>query len=87
MRKGDHILDPRTGRPVHGRVAAWVAVPGKTWVSAAVADALSTGFMIQPAEEIAGLCRTCPGLEAWLVPAPEGSEGTPVLVHLGGPTT
>ena len=25
--KGDHILDPRTGLPVRGRAAAWVAVP------------------------------------------------------------
>ena len=42
--------------------------------------------MIQPAEEIAELCRRCPGLEAWLVPEPaEGSEEAPVLVHLGAP--
>ena len=27
LRKGDHIVDPRTGRPVRGRLAAWVAVP------------------------------------------------------------
>jgi thiamine biosynthesis lipoprotein ApbE len=53
-----------------------------------VADALSTGFMIQPAEEIADLSRTYPGLEAWLVPAPE-EEGqkAPVLVHLGASGT
>ena len=27
VRKGDHILDPRTGLPARGRAAAWVAVP------------------------------------------------------------
>ena len=27
VRKGDHILDPRTGAPVRGRLAAWVAFP------------------------------------------------------------
>ena len=27
LRKGDHIVDPRTGEPVRGRVAAWAAVP------------------------------------------------------------
>ena len=27
VRKGDHILDPRTGAPVRGRLAAWVALP------------------------------------------------------------
>ena len=85
VRKGDHILDPRTGLPVHGRAAAWVAVPWEDGgSSAAVADALSTGFMIQPAEEVADLCRKCPGLEAWLVPAPEeGGEKAPGLVHVG----
>jgi thiamine biosynthesis lipoprotein len=87
VRKGEHILDPRTGRAVHGRVAAWVAVP---WVdgakAAAVADALSTAFMLQPAEEIAELCAKHPGLEAWLVPA-DGDEGGPALVHLGAPAS
>ena len=27
VRKGDHIVDPRTGQPARGRLAAWVAVP------------------------------------------------------------
>ena len=27
VRKGDHILDPRTRAPVRGRLAAWVALP------------------------------------------------------------
>ena len=27
LRKGDHIVEPRTGEPVRGRRAAWVAVP------------------------------------------------------------
>ena len=27
LRKGDHIVDPRTGQAVRGRLAAWVAVP------------------------------------------------------------
>jgi thiamine biosynthesis lipoprotein len=86
VRKGDHILDPRTGRPAHGRAAAWVAVPWEDGASpAAVADALSTAFMIQPEEEIADLCRTCPGLEAWLVPEPSERETAPALVHLGAP--
>jgi len=88
VRKGDHILDPRIGRPVDGRAAAWVAVPWKDGgSSAAVADALSTAFMIQPEEEIALLCRQCPGLEAWLVPARGEEAGTaPGLVHLGTST-
>ena len=27
VRKGDHIVDPRTGEPARGRLAAWVALP------------------------------------------------------------
>jgi thiamine biosynthesis lipoprotein len=90
VRKGDHILDPRTGRSVRGRAAAWAAVPAALdsfeidASPAAVADALSTAFMIQPVEEIADLCHRHPGLEAWLVPQPTKGGGTaPTLIHLG----
>ena len=84
VRKGDHILDPRTGRAAGGRAAAWVAAPWEDGGSAAaVADALSTAFMIQPADQIADLCRRNPGLEAWLVPEPREGVEAPALVHLG----
>jgi len=87
VQKGEHIRDPRTGGSARGRAAAWVAVP---WVdgakAAAVADALSTAFMLQPVEEIAELCAKHPGLEAWLVPeSAAGHEGGPAAVHLGAP--
>lgn len=49
---GEHILDPRTGRPpVGGPVRAWATNP-----SAAVADALSTAFMVMSPEEVAACC-------------------------------
>lgn len=77
-KKGDHILDPRSGRPVRKR-AVWVAVgggqEGGSESPATFAETLSTAFMVLPVEEVADLCRQCPGIEAWLV---EG-EG---LVHL-----
>jgi thiamine biosynthesis lipoprotein len=77
-RKGDHILDPRTQRPVRKR-AVWVAVAGRDprepGSPAAFAETLSTAFMVLPPEEVADLCRQCPGVEAWFV---EG-EG---LLHL-----
>jgi FAD:protein FMN transferase len=87
VRKGDHILDPRSRRAVRGRTAAWVAIRGGDGGSpAALADGLSTAFMIQPAEAIAELCRQFPGLEAWLVPEPEETGGgPPALLHLGVP--
>lgn len=94
LRKGEHILDPRSGRTAGGRLGAWVVVP---WAegerAAAVADALSTAFMIQPLAEIQGLCRAGSGLEAWLLPAGGdrageeeggGSGEAGRLVHLDG---
>jgi thiamine biosynthesis lipoprotein ApbE len=94
--KGAHVRDPRTGRGVQGR-AAWAVVSGPAgseaeaggeWRDAvrspaAVAEGLSTAFMILPVPEIADLCRRGPGLEAWLVREPPAA-GDPRggLVHV-----
>jgi thiamine biosynthesis lipoprotein len=51
VQKGGHIIDPRTGRPISGRLAAWSGAP-----DAATADALSTAFMVMSAEEIENYC-------------------------------
>ena len=48
---GDHIIDPRTGRPVEGRAGAWAAAP-----SAAMSDALSTAFMVMSVDEVQRYC-------------------------------
>ncbi len=99
VRKGAHILDPRTGQAPRGRVATWVAVPrpraavaetpgreAPRLAAAAVADALTTAFMMLSPEEIQGLCAISPGLEAWLLPGAAGdSGGESRLVHFGGP--
>jgi thiamine biosynthesis lipoprotein len=91
-RKGDHIVDRRTGRPVPDRGAAWVALaapprgPDGGGSPAAVAEGLSTALMILSEEEIAELCREGPGLEAWLLLEPsERGEAGPRFVHLAGP--
>jgi len=87
-RKGDHIVDPRTGRPVRDRLAAWVALPATPGgpegggSPAAVAEGLSTALMILPEKEIADLCREGPGLEAWLLREPDEGRRGPPLVHL-----
>ncbi len=67
-RKGDHILDPRTGRLARRR-AAWVALSPEAAGGleaaaspATVAEAFSTAFMLLPVEEIEDLGRQCPGL-------------------------
>lgn len=47
-----HIIDPRTGRIVRGTHAAWSAAP-----SAALADALSTAFLLMDTRQIEAYCR------------------------------
>jgi len=56
--KGQHILDPRTGAPATGHVAAWALHP-----DAAVTDALSTAFMVMTTEDVEKYCSLHP--EVW----------------------
>jgi thiamine biosynthesis lipoprotein len=49
--KGAHIFDPRTGRPVRGRVRAWASAS-----SATVSDALSTAFLVMSEKELQAFC-------------------------------
>jgi FAD:protein FMN transferase len=66
--QGDHIVDPRTGLPANGRVAAWVSLELDRGPSpSAVAEAFSTAFMILPAAEVDAIRARHPGLEAWLL--------------------
>ncbi len=95
VRKGDHILDPETGVPVRGRLAAWVALPrpakqatpgleaGPRLAPGAVADALTTAFMLLPVDAIEALCQRSPGLEAWILD--DGGPGAAGPIHLTGP--
>lgn len=92
-RKGDHIHDPRSGDPVEDRLAAWAVVPrpreaqpangdGPRIAAAAVADALTTAFMLMSYDEIRTLCQHSPGLEAWVLPRSDArSETPPELLH------
>ena len=68
VRKRDHIVDPRTGDPVRGRRAAWVALGRSSGIAAtAVADALTTACMLLDHDDIDALCRNSPGAEAWVL--------------------
>ncbi len=51
IKKGRHIIDPRTMQPVRDKLAAWSSA-----TDAATADALSTAFMIMSPEEIERYC-------------------------------
>lgn len=57
--QGQHILDPRTGRPVEGKLATWALAP-----SAALSDALSTAFMAMSAGQIGQYCAAHPEVSA-----------------------
>jgi FAD:protein FMN transferase len=97
VRKKDHIVDPRTGEPVRGRLASWAAVPrpaqrndaafehGHRLAAAAVTDALTTACMLLNPDQIEALCERSPGLETWILPECENtSERDPDLIHFGG---
>ena len=62
LQQGQHIIDPRTGRPVEGRRAAWSSAP-----DAGTADALSTAFMIMSSQQIERYCERYPYIRAIVV--------------------
>lgn len=64
--KGEHVVDPRTGRPARGHAAAWAR-----HASAAAADALSTAFMVMTSAEVAGFCARHPEVWALVKTGPE----------------
>lgn len=92
IRKGDHILEPRTGQPVRFRAAAWVSAHATVWArfceragvghsAAAVADAVSTAFMILPAEKLEAFCLDHPGMESWILQGSQDQPEASSLLH------
>jgi thiamine biosynthesis lipoprotein len=65
--KGRHILDPRTGGPASTHHAAWISHS-----EAAVADALSTAFMVMTTAEVKRFCSYHPEVWAFLI-EPDGN--------------
>ena len=64
--KGEHVVDPRTGRPAGGHLAAWAS-----HASAAAADALSTAFLVMGTGEVAAFCARHPEVWALVKTGPE----------------
>jgi thiamine biosynthesis lipoprotein len=62
LQKGHHIFDPRTGKPVEGRLAAWASAP-----EGAVSDALSTACMVMTLEEIEAYCTQNPNTQGLVI--------------------
>ena len=67
--KGDHIFDPATNKSAKGHRAAWVSHP-----AAAVADALSTAFMVMSTDEVRAYCKEHPDVWALVVIDPKTCE-------------
>jgi thiamine biosynthesis lipoprotein len=51
LQKGEHIIDPRTARPVESKCAAWSCTP-----DAVTSDALSTAFIVMSPDEVRQYC-------------------------------
>ena len=67
--KGGHIINPRTGQKASGHTSAWVSHP-----SAAVADALSTAFLVMDPPEVAAYCEMFPDTWALVLIDPDHYE-------------
>lgn len=65
--KGEHIVDPSTGRPAAGRFRSWSLAP-----TGAEADALSTAFMVMTPQAIRETLLRWPEYKAWYETAPDG---------------
>jgi thiamine biosynthesis lipoprotein len=75
--KGPHIIDPRTAQPVDSKRAAWACSD-----NAAVADALSTAFMIMTPNEIEDYCRLNKNVLAMVIVTEPKTQKDSVL-HFG----
>jgi len=62
LQKGNHIIDPRSGRPLMISRAAWAFSP-----DAATGDALSTAFMVMSLDEIEQFCLTHQEFQAVII--------------------
>ena len=62
IKKGDHIIDPKSAKPISQRSATWV-----TSESAASSDGFSTAFMIMDIDEIIMLCENEIGIDTIII--------------------
>lgn len=67
--KGRHIINPGTGQNASGHTGAWVSHP-----SAAVADALSTAFLVMDSSEVVSYCEQFPDTWALVLIDPDHFE-------------
>ncbi len=73
-RRYGHVIDPRTGHPAHGLLAASAVTSDPTR-----SDALSTAFLVLGVEKTREYCRAHDDVRAILVPAYEPGSGANVV--------
>jgi thiamine biosynthesis lipoprotein len=73
--KGKHIRDPKIGGAAEAHLAAWVSHP-----RAAVADALSTAFMVMPTPDVEGYCEA--HSDVWALVIGQDGQGRVFNPHL-----
>ena len=79
LEKGPHIIDPRSGRPVQGKLATWSIAP-----DAAHADCLSTAFMVMSPDEVTAYCVAHPGVRSLIIVPADPDTGAPhSVLHAG----
>jgi thiamine biosynthesis lipoprotein len=69
LQKGQHIIDPRSGRPVKEKAGSWAYTH-----EAAKSDALSTAFMVMRPKEVEKYCSKHPDILGMLVIEGEGED-------------
>jgi thiamine biosynthesis lipoprotein ApbE len=79
LEKGSHIIDPRSGRPVEGTIAAW-----STATDAARADCLSTAFMVMSPEEVVAYCADHPDVRGLIIVPANSKTGSPQRILSAG---
>jgi thiamine biosynthesis lipoprotein len=77
IRKGQHIINPRIGKPVK-RPGVWSMAK-----TAAEADALSTAFMVMPANAVRSFCEKHKGTSALLVLSGKSKKMGSVMLRFG----
>ncbi len=77
LEKGGHIIDPRVGRPVEGKIAAWSITP-----DVVTGDALSTAFMVMTPDEVTQYCTDHRDVRGLLILPTEAGSGRVVSAGL-----